>query len=67
MEARGWLNLGDMHRSELLYRQVLAAGLSTRNRVSYGAGLADALLKQGGRQPPLFSAEGELSDPVSFQ
>jgi hypothetical protein len=50
VEARGWLNLGDAHRSERLYRQVLAAELSTRNRVSYGAGLADALLKQGARQ-----------------
>jgi hypothetical protein len=49
VEARGYLNLGDASRSVLLYRQVLAAGLSTRNRASYGAGLADALLKQGAR------------------
>jgi len=48
-EAHGYLNLGDAGRSVLLYRQVLAAGLSTRNRASYGAGLADALLKQGTR------------------
>jgi transcriptional regulator with XRE-family HTH domain len=48
-EADGYLNLGDAGRSVLLYRQVLAAGLSTRSRASYGAGLADALLKQGAR------------------
>ena len=56
VEARGWLNLGDAHRSARLYRQVLAAGLSTRNRVSYGAGLADALLKQGARQDAVAAA-----------
>ena len=55
-EATGWLNLGDAHRSARLYRQVLAAGLSTRNRVSYGAGLADALLKQGARQDAVAAA-----------
>jgi hypothetical protein len=49
VEARGYLNLGDASRSVLLYRQVLAAELSIRNRASYGAGLADALLKQGAR------------------
>ena len=53
---RGWLNLGDAHRSARLYRQVLAAGLSTRNRASYGAGLADALLKQGARQDAVAAA-----------
>jgi DNA-binding XRE family transcriptional regulator len=56
VEARGWLNLGDAHRSERLYRQVLAAGLSARNRVSYGAGLADALLRQGARQDAVAAA-----------
>src|SRR6266704_921376 len=56
VEARGWLNLGDAHRSERLYRQALAAGLSTRNRVSYGAGLADALLKQGSRHDAVAAA-----------
>ena len=56
VEARGWLNLGDAHRSARLYRQVLAARLSTRNRVSYGAGLADALLKQGSRQDAIAAA-----------
>ena len=56
VEARGWLNLGDAHRSARLYGQVLAAGLSTRNRVSYGAGLADALLKQGARQDAVAAA-----------
>ena len=56
VEARGYLNLGDAHRSERLYRQVLAARLSARNRVSYGAGLADALLKQGSRQDAVAAA-----------
>jgi hypothetical protein len=56
VEARGWLNLGDAHRSEPLYRRVLSARLSTRNRVSYGAGLADALLKQGSRQDAVAAA-----------
>ena len=60
VEARGWLNLGDAYRSARLYRQVLAAGLSTRNRVSYGAGLADALLKQGGRQDAVAAATDVL-------
>jgi transcriptional regulator with XRE-family HTH domain len=50
VEARGWLNLGVYGKSAELYRQVLASGLSPRNRASYGAGLADALLKQGARQ-----------------
>jgi transcriptional regulator with XRE-family HTH domain len=50
VEARGWLNLGDYNRSAELYRQVLESDLSSRNRASYGAGLADALLKQGARQ-----------------
>jgi DNA-binding XRE family transcriptional regulator len=46
-EARGWLDLGDAARSVPLYRQVLAAGLSPRDRAGYGADLADALLKHG--------------------
>ena len=61
MEARGWLNLGDPARSALLYRQVLAAGLSPRNRASYGAGLADALLKQGARQDAVTAATDVLA------
>jgi transcriptional regulator with XRE-family HTH domain len=56
VEARGWLNLGDASRSAQLYRRVLASGLSTRNRASYGAGLADALLKQGARQEAVAAA-----------
>ena len=56
VEARGYLNLGDASRSAQLYRQVLASGLSTRNRASYGAGLADALLKQGARQDAVAAA-----------
>ena len=60
VEARGWLNLGDAQRSARLYRQVLAAGLSTRNRASYGAGLADALLKQGARQDAVTAATDVL-------
>jgi hypothetical protein len=56
VEARGWLNLGDPGRSARLYRQVLACVLSPRNRASYGAGLADALLKQGARQAAIAAA-----------
>jgi transcriptional regulator with XRE-family HTH domain len=61
VEAMGYLNLGDARRSARLFRQVLAAGLSTRNRVSYGAGLADALLKQGARQDAVAEAAEVLS------
>ena len=60
VEARGWLNLGDPGRSALLYRQVLASALSPRNRASYGAGLADALLKQGARQDAIAAAADVL-------
>jgi hypothetical protein len=56
MEAHGWLHLGDPGRSTVLYRQVLASRLSPRNRASYGAGLADALLKQGARQDAITAA-----------
>ena len=40
----------------MLYRQVLASELSPRNRASYGAGLADALLRQGARQDAVAAA-----------
>ena len=60
VEARGWLNLGDPSRSVLLYRQVLASPLSPRNHVSYGAGLADALLKQGARHEAVAAATDVL-------
>jgi len=60
-EAAGYLNLGDASRSALLYRQVLASGLSPRNRVSYGAGLADALLKLGARQEAVATAMDVLA------
>jgi transcriptional regulator with XRE-family HTH domain len=56
VEARGHLNLGDASRSVLLYRRVLDGELSPRNRVSYGAGLADALLKQGARREAVTAA-----------
>jgi hypothetical protein len=56
VEARGYLNLGDADRSAVLYRQVLACELSPRNRASYGAGLADALLRQGARQEAVIAA-----------
>src|SRR5260370_1126605 len=56
VEARGWLNLGDAGRSAVLYRKVLASRVSPRNRASYGAGLADALLKQGARQEAVVAA-----------
>ena len=39
---------------------MLASGLSTRNRASYGAGLADALLKQGARQDAVAAATDVL-------
>lgn len=61
VEARGYLNLGDASRSALLYRQVLASGLSPRNRVSYGAALADALLKQGARREAVAMAMDVLA------
>ncbi len=68
VEARGWLSLGDPARSALLYRQVLASSLSPRNRASYGAGLADALLKLGAHQEAVATAldvllalEGEMT------
>ena len=60
VEARGYLDLGDAHRSARLYRQVLAARLSTRNRAGYGAGLADALLRQGARQDAVAAAADVL-------
>jgi hypothetical protein len=56
VEARGWLNLGDPGRSARLYRQVLASVLSPRNRATFGAGLADALLKQGAQQAAIAAA-----------
>jgi hypothetical protein len=56
VEARGWLNLGDPGQSALLYRKVLTFWLSPRNRASYSAGLADALLKQGARQEAVTTA-----------
>jgi len=39
---------------------VLASRLSPRNRASYGAGLADALLKQGARQDAITAAADVL-------
>jgi hypothetical protein len=59
-EARGWLDLGDPGRSALLHRQVLACVLSPRDRAGYGAGLADALLKQGARQDAITAATDVL-------
>ena len=56
VEARGYLNLGDAGRSRILYQQVLACELSPRNRASYGAGLADALLRDGARQQAVAAA-----------
>jgi hypothetical protein len=46
-EAMGSLNLGESHRSEELYRDLLGGNLSPRNRVYYGAWLASSLLRQG--------------------
>jgi hypothetical protein len=56
VEARGWLSLGDLSRSTVLFRQVLASRLSPRNRADYGAGLAGALLKQCARQDAITAA-----------
>lgn len=56
VEARGYLNLGEASRSAMLYRQVLASELSLRNRASYGAGLAHALLVQGACQDAVAAA-----------
>jgi transcriptional regulator with XRE-family HTH domain len=56
VEARGFLNLADAGRSAMLYRKVLGCELSPRNRASYGAGLADALLKQGARRDAVAAA-----------
>jgi tetratricopeptide (TPR) repeat protein len=55
-KAAGYLNLGEAARSATLYRQVLACELSPRNRASYGAGLADALLRQGAHQEAVATA-----------
>ena len=60
-EACGWLNLGDPGRSALLHRQMLACVLSPRDRAGYGAGLADALLKQGARQDAITAATDVLA------
>ncbi len=59
-EARGWLDLGDPGRSAQLHRQALACALSPRDRAGYGAGLADALLKQGARQDAITAAADVL-------
>jgi hypothetical protein len=59
-EATGYLNLGDTARSAMLYRQVFACELSPRNRASYGAGLADALLRQGAPQEAVATATDVL-------
>jgi hypothetical protein len=59
-EATGYLNLGDAARSAMLYRQVFACELSPRNRASYGAGLADALLRQGAPQEAVATATDVL-------
>jgi len=55
-EATGYLNLGDAARSAMLYQQVFACELSPRNRASYGAGLAGALLRQGAPQEAIAAA-----------
>lgn len=60
-EARGWLNLGHSDRSARLYRQVLASGLSIRDRADHGAGLAGALLKLGSCQDAVAAAMDVLA------
>jgi transcriptional regulator with XRE-family HTH domain len=59
-EATGYLHLGEPGRSATLYLQVLASELSPRNRARYGAGLADALLRQGARQEAVAAATDVL-------
>jgi hypothetical protein len=59
-EATGYLNLGDAARSAMLYRQVFACELSPRDRASYGAGLAEALLRQGDPQEAVATATNVL-------
>jgi DNA-binding XRE family transcriptional regulator len=59
-EATGYLDLGEAARSAVLYRKVLVSDLSPRNRASYGAGLADALLMQGARQEAVATAADVL-------
>lgn len=57
VEARGWLNLGEAGHSAVLYRKILdEGGLSARDQARYGAGLADALLRQGARQQAVAAA-----------
>ena len=55
-EATGYLNLGDAACGAMLYRQVLTSDLSPRNRALYGAGLADALMRQGADQEAVATA-----------
>jgi tetratricopeptide (TPR) repeat protein len=59
-EATGYLNLGDTARSAMLYRQAFACELSPRNRANYGAGLADAQLRQGAHQEAVATATDVL-------
>lgn len=62
VEARGWLNLGDYGHAASLYRAVLEDdGLQPRNRASYGAGLADALLRNGDLKEAVAAAETVLT------
>jgi transcriptional regulator with XRE-family HTH domain len=60
-EATGYLDLGDATRSAMLYRQVLTSDLSPRNRASNGAGLADALLRQGADREAVATATDVLA------
>ena len=60
--AAGYLNLGEAARSAMLYRQVLTSDLSPRDRASYGAGLADALLMQGARQEAIATGTDRHQD-----
>jgi DNA-binding XRE family transcriptional regulator len=60
-EATGYLNLGDAARSAALFRQALASELNPRNRASYGAGLAGALLRQGAPQDAVATAMDVLA------
>jgi tetratricopeptide (TPR) repeat protein len=60
-EATGYLNLGDAACSAMLYQQVLTSDLSPRDRALYGAGLADALMRQGADQEAVATATDILA------
>jgi transcriptional regulator with XRE-family HTH domain len=59
-EARGYLNLGEVARSEELYRGALAGDLAPRNRAFYSVMLAGSLLRQGALDEAIAAGEAAL-------